>query len=497
MKQLRDRSWGLVIGGRTAPSASGRTYETWDPATGELIASVPIATSEDVDHAVSSARPALKAWGRASSRHRSDILRLMAACLLEHEHELAAIDAIDAGHPLTAMHADVRLAADTLHQYADWGQSLTGQTLPLDVDFLTYTVREPIGIVARIVPYNHPLMFAATRIALPLLAGNAVILKAPDQAPLSSLRLGELFSGLLPPGILSVLSGPGDITGDAIVAHPDIRRIGFIGSVPTGLAIQRRAAGSTVKTVTLELGGKNPMLVFPDADAEQAAHGAVEGMNFRMTAGQSCGSTSRLLVHVSLHDEVVERVRDLVESIRVDLPLTPGTQMGALVSKQHLDRIRSLVDGAVAQGAVVVTGGGAPTDQHLADGHFYLPTVLTGVTAAMRIAQEEVFGPVLVVMPWDNEDQMFADANSVPFGLTASVWTTDMATAHRAIRELDTGYVWVNTAARHFAGLPFGGTKDSGVGREECLEELLSYTNIKAVCISTPRADHNSKTPEH
>jgi 2-formylbenzoate dehydrogenase len=359
-------------------------------------------------------------------------------------------------------------------------------------------MREPLGIVARIVPYNHPLMFAATRIALPLLAGNAVVLKAPDQAPLSTLRLGELLTDVLPRGVLSVLSGPGALTGDAIVTHPEIRRIGFIGSPATGRGIQRRAAETGVKHVTLELGGKNPMIIFADVEPRAAAAAAVEGMNFRMTAGQSCGSTSRLFVHESIYTKVLAHLKELVQEIRLGSPTSVDSEMGPLISRSHVERVAALVDNAVANGATLVTGGGRPDAPDLADGTYYLPTVLADVDPAAPVACEEVFGPVLIVSSWREETEVFDIANSLPLGLTASVWTNNQLTAHRAIRRLDAGYVWVNTASRHMVGLPFGGNKDSGIGREECVEELLSYTKTKSVCIdlidrSQPNTTNNTE----
>jgi 2-formylbenzoate dehydrogenase len=460
---------------------SEASYATHDPATGELLARVPDASEHDVAAAVERVSAAAEQWGTVPPRDRASAVRAIARVLRDHAAELAELDARDAGHPITAMRADVEIAAEAIEVHADLVHGLAGETFPATGDHLHYTVREPFGVVARIVPYNHPLMFAATRIAAPLLAGNAVVLKAAEATPLSALRLAELLRDVLPDGALSVVTGQGSAAGRALVAHPEIRRIGFIGSVETGLAIQRLAAAEHVKTVTLELGGKNPMIVYPDADPQTAAQGAVRGMNFHGTAGQSCGSTSRLLVHEASAPAVIEAVGELAGAIRIGPPLDAATEMGALISAGHRDRVAEAVETARIAGATIVCGGGTLDGRADLAGAFYAPTVLAGVTPAMRIAAEEVFGPVLSVLVWRDEEQMVRLANATPFGLTASIWTEDVARAHRLARRLRAGYVWINTCSRHFAGTPFGGVKDSGVGREEGLDELLSYTETKAV----------------
>jgi betaine-aldehyde dehydrogenase len=343
-------------------------------------------------------------------------------------------------------------------------------------------LRQPFGIVGRIIPLNHPLMFAATKIAAPLVAGNTVILKPSEHTSLSALRLADFLAEALPPGVANVVTGYGSEAGEALVGHPAVRRLAFIGSVEIGLAIQRRAAADTVKTVTLELGGKNALAVFPDADVEAAIDGALRGMNFTWQ-GQSCGSTSRLLVHRSLHEEFVARLGERVAALRSGPPTAEQTDTGAIVHRGQFEKVLSYLEIGREEGARVVAGGGTADVPGLEDGMFVRPTVFDGVRPDGRLAQEEIFGPVLAVMPFDDYDECLRIANSVAYGLTASVYTRDLATAHRYARDVEAGYVWVNDSSRHFLGAPFGGVKNSGVGREEGIEELLSYAEPKNVNI--------------
>jgi 2-formylbenzoate dehydrogenase len=324
-------------------------------------------------------------------------------------------------------------------------------------------------------------MFAAGKIAAPLVAGNAVILKPPESAPLSALRMGELFSGVLPPGVLSVVVGDGPATGRAVARHPAIRRIGFIGSDATGRSIQRDAAGAGVKDITLELGGKNALIAFPDADPDEVAAGAVAGMNFAKSAGQSCGSTSRLLLHESIADDVLERVAARMTGIRVGSPLEPATEMGTLSSRGQYDKVLRYIRAGRDEGARLVTGGARPPGLTDVPGLYVAPTLFRDVWPDMRLAREEVFGPVLSAMTWKTEEEAIRIANAVDYGLTASVWTNDIRRAHRAASALEAGYIWINGSSRHFTGVPFGGVKLSGVGREESLDELLSYTQLKTI----------------
>lgn len=480
----RTHHWRLLVGGEPREAADGATYESVDPSTGDVVASAPDAGTADVEDAVSRAREAAGSWDAVSVHERMCAVRRLADLLREHVDELGALDALDCGNPVTAMRGDVELAAELIERYADDGSCLTGHTFPTTTDHLHYSTRVPYGVVARIIPYNHPAMFTAARMAAPLIAGNAVVVKAPHQAPLSALRIGELFADALPAGVLSILSGVGPATGEALVRHPDVRRIGFIGSVATGRAIQRTAAEAGVKNVTLELGGKNPLIICEDADIPTAAEAAVRGMNFHWTAGQSCGSTSRLLVPSGLHDEVVDRVRAHVEAIRLGPALDERSEMGPLVSREQHAKVVSYVEGALGEGATTVTGGGRPADEALAAGWFFAPTVLTGVTPDMTVANEEIFGPVLSVLSYEDEEEAVRIANGTDYGLTASIWTRDLTRAHRLVERMEAGCVWVNTVSRHYPGTPFGGFKDSGIGREESAEEILSYTQERTAHIA-------------
>lgn len=476
VRRALDRNWRLLVGGELRPAADGATFASTSPVTETVIAAVPDAGPADVDAAVTAAHAARQQWRDTLPVERADLVRRLADLVEEHGEELALLDTIDAGSPISNSRLDVEVGVASLRMFAGQALELKGTTIPA-TNALHVTVREPVGVVARIVPYNHPLMFAC-KIAAPLVAGNPTILKPPEAAPLSALRLAELAADVFPPGVLSVVVGDGPTVPDALVRHPRVRRIGFIGSEPTGRAIQRAAAESGVKDVTLELGGKNAMVVFADADLDRAAAGAVFGMNFTWS-GQSCGSNSRLLVQREVHDELVARVVELVAARRVADPLDEKSEQGTMINRAQYEKSLRYIGMAVADGATVAVGGGpAPGLDH---GLYVSATVLTGVTPDARIAQEEVFGPVLSVIPFDDEADAVEIANGVAYGLTASVWTRDVERAHRVVRAFEAGHTWINGSSRHFPNVPFGGVKGSGVGREEGLEELLSYTELKTI----------------
>jgi 2-formylbenzoate dehydrogenase len=476
--RVADRPWAIRIGAEEiAGDPAG--WATTNPSTGEHIATVPAATPGDVDAAVRAGHAAFEEWRHVAPRERAARIRAWAELVRDHTEELAELDALDAGLPLHAGRFDVGNAVEAMHLNADWAMELKGTTIPSTSDHLHYTVREPFGVVARIIAYNHPLMFA-TRAATPLVAGNAVIVKTPDQAPLSGLRLAELAAEVLPKGLLTVLAGSGPVVGDALARHPGIRRLAFTGSVRTGLAIQGAAAASgVVKSISLELGGKNPLILYPDADLEAAARGALVGMNLTMTGGQSCGSTSRLLAHESVAEEVVDMVRAHFEGLTIGDALADGTQMGPMITEVHRDRVLAHVQSARDSGATIAAGGEPPDG--LDRGWFVAPTLITGVEGDMPIAQNEVFGPVLSVITWRDEEEAVRIANGIEYGLTASIWTRDVARAHRLARRIDAGFVWFNETSAHYHGVPFGGFKNSGVGREEDLSEVLSFTQVKTV----------------
>lgn len=476
--RLTDGRFGMLVGGAVVPAVDGATYDLFAPGTGSVVQQAPAAGRADVDDAVRAALEAHAGWRDLGLEERIGRVRRVLAMIEDHAEEFALLDAVDCGNPVSASRADVGVGLALVEQAVGWARAIRSEVIPGRPDHLHYTVREPYGVVARIAPYNHPFLVAA-RTLVPMLVGNTVVLKAPDQAPLSSLRFGELVADLLPPGVLNVVSGSGADAGDALVRHPDVWRIAFTGSVSTGLTIQRAAAGDRVKNVSLELGGKNPMLVYPDADIERAALGAVTGMNFRASAGQSCGSNSRVLVHSSVADRFVDLLVKEISAIRVGDPLDPATEMGPMVSEEHQRRVLGAVERAAAQGASVVAGGGRPAGSET--GYFVEPTVLTGVRQHHDVARQEIFGPVVSILTWEDEDEAVEMANDVEYGLTASVWTSDVGHAHRVVRRLDAGHTWINTSGSHYPGVPFGGMKNSGGGREEDADELLTYLQTKAV----------------
>jgi betaine-aldehyde dehydrogenase len=477
---IKGREFKLLIGGDFVDASDGRVEEAVDPSTGSSLAEVPQASSEDVERAVAAAEAAFPAWSATSAEDRAECFRTFGRLLTENIDELAALDALDSGNPINAMRIDVQLCLDYVRGWPPLAQALNGDVIPASPGNLHYTTYRPYGVVARITAFNHPLMFAATRPLPALITGNTVVMKPAPQTSLSTMFLGRLFDEAFPPGVINVITG-GAEAGDALVTHPAIKRVAFTGSVPTGLVIQRRAAESgTVKHLSLELGGKNAMVVFPDVEVEQAVDAAIFGMNFNVCQGQSCGSNSRVLVHERIHDAFVERAGERLARMRVGVAYDPATEMGPLISSAHLERVAGYVESGVSEGATLVTGGGRPTG--VPDGGFFLsPTLFAGVQPGMKIGREEIFGPVLSVFSWSDYEGMLELANGVDLGLTASVWTHDLDLAHKTADRLDAGYVWINDSTRHYFGTPFGGTKNSGTGREESVEELRSYMETKVV----------------
>ncbi len=469
----------MLIGGEWRSAASGETLEARDPASGGLLGRFPRGDVRDVELAVGAAAAAFPAWRATPATERAACLVALADRVAEHAEELAAIDVADNGSPIKEMRNDAGIAVAQMRYFAGLALQLRGETIPTGHDRVNYTLREPFGVVGRIIPFNHPLMFAASKIAAPLVAGNTVVLKPSEHTSLSALRLAELITECFPAGVVNVVTGLGAEAGDAIVAHPAVRRLAFIGSVEIGLSIQRRAAEQVVKAVTLELGGKNPIAVFPDADLDAAVDGAVRGMNFTWQ-GQSCGSTSRLLVHESLHDEFVERLAARLEAMRSGPPAEESTDTGAIVHERQFEKVMSYLELGRQEGARVAAGGGKVAVEGMAD-RFVRPTLFVDVEPDSRLAQEEIFGPVLTAIPFRDYEGAIAIANSVSYGLTASVFTGDLGIAHSFARDVEAGDVWVNDSSRHFLSAPYGGVKNSGVGREEGIEELQSYAEPKNV----------------
>ena len=468
----------LYYGGAWHKPAGG--YQaTYNPADQQVLAQVAVANSADIDAAAKAAHQGFLEWARITASEKGSMMREIARRLRLHVDELAWLDSANCGNPIKEMGRDVLAAAAHVDYFSGLVHELKGQTIPTSDGGLNYTVLEPLGVVARIAAYNHPLMFTAAKFAPVLAAGNSVIMKAATQAPLSSLRFAEIIDGILPPGVLNIVTGDREC-GDALVRHALVKKVALIGSVATGAAILRSAADK-IMPVTLELGGKNPIVVCPDADVDKAVLGAIQGMNFTW-AGQSCGSTSRCFVHESLYDKVIDGIRKLLPQMhRCGVPTDPDTTMGCLISEAQFNKVVRYVDIAHSEGARLIHGGKRPDDPLLANGWFMEATVFADVTPQMRLFKEEVFGPILSIIKWTDEDQLVADINSVEYGLTASLYTTQLALAHRLARRIEAGYVWINTTGAHYLGVPFGGYKKSGIGREEGLDELLAYTQVKNI----------------
>jgi betaine-aldehyde dehydrogenase len=469
---------GAYYGGKWHEPKSGRFVDSINPGTGGSLGKVADADASDIDAAVAAAKSAYKDWKRIPPLERAKMLRRCAEVLRENARELAMIDAADCGNPVTEMISDAMVAAMQIDFFAGLVTEMKGASIPMGPDVMNFSVREPLGVVGRIIPFNHPFMFCAGKAGAPLAAGNTIVTKPPEQAPLSSLRLAELIGGILPPGVFNVVPG-GKEAGQRLASHPDVAKIALIGSVPTGRAVMK-AASDTLKGVILELGGKNALIAYPDADPDDVAGAVIAGMNFTW-CGQSCGSTSRAFLHEKIYDAVIERVKEKVKHYKPGLPTDPATTMGAIISKVQYDRVMSYIDAGKKEGARVVHGAKRPEDPALANGFFVEPTIFADVTQDMRIAREEIFGPVLSIIKWSDEEKMFEQVNSVEYGLTGSIWTNDISTALRAAATVQSGFIWINEVAKHFLGAPFGGYKQSGVGREECIDELIAFTQEKNI----------------
>jgi betaine-aldehyde dehydrogenase len=468
---------GLYIGGRWVAPVEDKSFASINPSNMEKLADIPSASEADVDAAVAAAKAAFKEWARVPIKERARCLELLADRIEQNADELALFGAVDSGNAIVGMRGDMVWTAEWLRYCAGLVTEIKGETFSQGARHLNLTRRQPFGVVAKINPFNHPFRFCAEKAAAPLAAGNTVVIKGSEQAPLSSLRLGELCDGIFPAGVVNVITGDG-AAGAALVRHPDVRRIGFVGSVPTGRAIAKEAAAG-LKRVSLELGGKNPIIIFPDADPKKAAAAAIRGMNMNRQ-GQSCSSTSRVFVHASLHREVVTELVALSEALPIGLPWLKHNDVGPIVSQRQFDRVMDFIDSAKAEGAQLLTGGGRPADPALAPGLFIAPTVFDNVTPEMRIGREEIFGPVMSVMVWSDYEDMLGQVNGVEYGLTAAIVTNDLAHAMETAERVEAGYVWINSSGRYI-GAPYGGWKQSGIGEEECFDEILSYTQIKNI----------------
>ncbi len=474
-----------LIDGELVPSLSGETFPVINPATGETVSCAAAGDAADVDRAVAQATRAQRAWAKRRARERG---RLVAECgrrLAAHVEELGRLTALETGKALrTESRVEASVLADVFVYYGGLASELGGETVPFDPDMLTLTVREPIGVVGAIIPWNAPLLLMALKIAPALVAGNAVVVKSAEEAPLGVLRVAQLIAEVLPPGVFQLLSGDGPTCGAPLAAHPGVGKLTFTGSVETGRLIYR-AAAEKLAPVTLELGGKSPMLVMADADLERAVAGAIGGMRFTRQ-GQSCTAASRMLVHRSLHDAFVERLVATVDEMRMGDPLDDATDIGTIISPAQYEKVRDYIElGRATDGATAHVCSALPTEPALAEGLFVQPVVFTGIGNGARLCREEVFGPVTCVLPFDDYEEAIALANDCDFGLAATIWTRDLATAMDATHRLEAGFVQVNQNLVVQPMLSYGGVKASGLGKEASLQAMLEhFTRKKTIIIN-------------
>lgn len=468
----------LWIDNRAVPALEGETLDTPNPATGERLATLARGKREDVDLAVASAKKAFPGWSRMDPNERARILWKAGELIMANLESLAKLESLDTGKPISNARAiDVPRTADTFFYFSGWATKLTGDTIPVRGPILNYTLREPLGVIGAIIPWNFPLLLAARKVAPALAVGNTVVLKPPEEASLSSIRLAEILAEAgLPPGVLNVVTGLGEEAGAALVDHPDVAKISFTGGTDTGRIIMRAAAG-TLKKLSLELGGKSPNIVFADADVEAAAKNAVQAIFYNQ--GQLCTAGSRLLVERRVLDQVLETVVAGTNALVIGDPLDPKTQMGPLVSAAHRDRVMWYVTAGSQDGATCRVGG-----HSRGPGYFVEPTVFSDVSADNRVAKEEIFGPVLAVQPFDSVEEVVKIADSTEFGLAAGIWTRDIGKAHTLAGRIRAGTVWINTYNRFDAASPYGGYKQSGFGRENGRAVLDELTQLKSVWVN-------------
>jgi acyl-CoA reductase-like NAD-dependent aldehyde dehydrogenase len=475
-----EREYGLFINGESVEPASGEIRELREPATGAPLAKAAMAGEADVDRAVEAAGAALEGpWAKTTPNERSRLLHALADAIVANRKELTELETRNVGKAVTSVKGEVAVSAENFRWYASAIASISGRTMPIGGSILAYTLKEPVGVAAQIVPWNYPIMMAAWKLAPALAAGCTVVLKPDPSTPLTVLRVAELAGEVgIPPGVVNIVPADGPTTGAYLVRHPGIDKVAFTGSTATGSEIMR-LCGSPVKRLSLELGGKSPNLVFADANLDAAVPSSVYAIYY--AAGQSCDARSRVLVEKPLYDEFVQRFTETASKMRTGDPLDEETQMGSLISQAHRDKVHGLVEAGRSEGAEVVTGG-EPLD---GDGAFYPATVLARVDNSMTVAQEEIFGPVVTVIPFEDEAEAVRIANDVKYGLTATVWTNDPGRGHRLARQIKSGVIGINLPNTAFPGLPFGGYKQSGFGREGSLETMEMYLETKTVFTST------------
>jgi acyl-CoA reductase-like NAD-dependent aldehyde dehydrogenase len=475
-----EREYGLYINGEVTEPADGEIRELTEPATGEPLAKVALAGEKDVDRAVEAARAALAGdWGKTPPTERSRLLHALADAIVANRKELAELEARNVGKAISSVKAELNQAVENFRFMASAIGSIAGRSNPIGGSLLFYSLKEPVGVAGQIVPWNYPLMMATWKLSPALAAGCTVVLKPDEATPLTTVRVAELAAEVgFPPGVINIVPGGGPTTGAYLVSHPGIDKVAFTGSTATGTEVMKVAAND-IKRLTLELGGKSPNLVFADANLDDAIPSSAWSIYY--AAGQSCEARSRVLVEKPLYDDFVSRFSDAAGRIKVGDPLDPETQMGSLISQNHRDRVHGLVEKGREEGAEVVLGG-EPAD---GDGAFYPPTVIAKVDNSMTVAQEEIFGPVVTVIPFDDEKDAVRIANEVRYGLMATIWTRDPARGHRLARQIKSGLIGINMPYTAFPGIPFGGYKQSGFGRELGLETLELYLETKSVIVST------------
>jgi len=478
------RNYKMLVGGEWVDASSGKTFESVNPYTGRVWATAPEAGEEDVDRAVRAAREAFDEgpWGTMTGTERARLLRRLAELIADNAESIARVESTDNGKLLREMGGQMNALPEWYYYFAGAADKIHGETIPSDKpNFLLYTRREPIGVVGAIVPWNSPVLLLTWKLAPALAAGCTVVAKPAEQTPASVLEFASLFEEAgFPPGVFNVITGDGPTTGRALVRHPGVDKVAFTGSTETGIVVMKDAADHLAK-VSLELGGKSPNIVFDDADLEAANNGVIAGI-FAAT-GQTCMAGSRLFVQQKAHDELVGRLSQRAEAITLGDPFEAETEMGPVAFKEHLEKVQDAIRAGREEGAELVSGGNRPQEEGLKEGYFIEPTIFTQVNNDMGLARDEIFGPVLSVIPFEDEEELVRQANDTHFGLAAGIWTRDVQRAHRVAHALKAGTVWVNSYRTVSFNAPFGGYKMSGLGRENGVESIREYTQVRSVWV--------------